>query len=94
MREPPPSGNRLRWGSVSEDVVGRAAQGVLGRARQVHPLRALVPGARCVGPAFTVRFEDADEPGAAPAANYLEDAPAGAVVVIVFALSWVVGLVY
>lgn len=53
-----------------------------GLGGQVHPLRALVPGARCVGPAFTVRFEDADEPGAAPAANYLEDAPAGAVVVI------------
>ncbi|ACY13668.1 RraA family protein [Haliangium ochraceum] len=53
-----------------------------GLGGQVHPLRALVPGARCAGPAFTVRFEDAERPGAAPAANYLEDTPPGSVVVI------------
>lgn len=53
-----------------------------GLSGQVSELVALVPGARCVGPAFTVRFEDAAIPGAAPAANYIETVPPGAVVVL------------
>ncbi|MFO7564392.1 MAG: RraA family protein [Enhygromyxa sp.] len=55
---------------------------VAGITGQAFALRAMVPGTRCAGPAFTVEFADTDDPRSAPAANYLEDVPAGAVVVI------------
>lgn len=45
-------------------------------------LRALAPGLRAVGPAFTVRFEPVEPGGAASAADYVDDVPAGAVVVL------------
>ncbi|MCB9762805.1 MAG: RraA family protein [Alphaproteobacteria bacterium] len=55
---------------------------LLGINGQVQAVRALVPGARCAGPAYTVRFAPVDVPADAPAANYLEAVPEGAVVVI------------
>lgn len=55
---------------------------MLGVAGQLSGVRAMVPGARCLGPAYTVTFEPVTDPGDGAAADYLEDVPAGAVVVL------------
>lgn len=74
------------------DIVGRFAQmpipvvsdaldrigvngGLLG-------IKALSPGSRCVGPAYTLRFEAVAAGVAAPAADYVDEVPRGAVIVL------------
>ena len=54
-------------------------QGVDGGCQGIRPL---VPGLKLHGPAYTVRFEPVTPGESAPAADYIDDVPAGAVVVI------------
>jgi 4-hydroxy-4-methyl-2-oxoglutarate aldolase len=44
--------------------------------------RPMTPGLRCIGPAFTVAFAPCDDSEPAPAADYIDEAPAGSVIVI------------
>ncbi|WP_106177663.1 RraA family protein [Prauserella shujinwangii] len=69
---------RLDTASVSDAL---DSIGVAGRLRGIA---ARVPGARAAGTAYTVRYEPVDESGPRfrNAANYLDDVPAGSIVVI------------
>jgi 4-hydroxy-4-methyl-2-oxoglutarate aldolase len=53
--------------------------GVNGGCGRIMPM---TPGSRCVGPAFTAKFEPVAPGELAAAADYIDDVPAGAVVVI------------
>jgi regulator of RNase E activity RraA len=55
---------------------------MLGVAGQLSGIRAMVPGARCAGPAYTVTFGPVTEASDGAAADYLEDVAAGSVVVL------------
>lgn len=48
----------------------------------VHGPKPMTAGLRCVGPAFTVSFAPCDDAAPAPAADYIDEAPAGSVIVI------------
>src|SRR6185369_9773290 len=45
-------------------------------------LRPVAPGLRCVGPAYTLKFEPVAEGQTAPAADYIDDVPPGSVIAI------------
>lgn len=45
-------------------------------------LRAIAPGWRCAGPAYTIRFVPVAPGERGPAADYIDDVPAGAVIVL------------
>lgn len=45
-------------------------------------IMAITPGARCIGRAFTVKFEPVIPGQSAPAADYIDEAPEGSVVVL------------
>jgi regulator of RNase E activity RraA len=68
--------NALSTSAVSD------ALDMLGLDGQLSGISAVVPGARCAGPAFTVTFAPAREAGEGAAADYLEDVPPGSVVVL------------
>lgn len=55
---------------------------MLGLDGQLSGISAISPGARCLGPAFTVSFAPVRQPGEGAAADYLEDVPPGSVVVL------------
>lgn len=54
-------------------------QGVNGGCLGIRPLG---PGLRCAGPAYTIRFEPVQPGERAPAAAYIDDVPAGSVVLL------------
>lgn len=68
--------NALSTSAVSD------ALDMLGLDGQLSGIGSLVPGARCAGPVFTVTFAPARHTGEGAAADYLEDVPPGAVVVL------------
>ncbi len=68
--------NTLSTSAVSD------ALDMLGLDGQLSGISAMAPGARCAGPAFTVTFAPARHTGDGAAADYLEDVPAGSVVVL------------
>lgn len=45
-------------------------------------IRPLMPGLRCAGPAYTVRFEPVRPGESGPAADYIDDVPSGSVIVL------------
>ena len=66
---------------ISTSAVSDALD-MLGLAGQLGGIRAMVPGARCLGPAYTVTFAPVEQPGEGVAADYLEDVAPGSVVVL------------
>ena len=55
---------------------------MLGVPGQLSGIRAMVPGARCAGPAYTVTFAPVTDASEGTAADYLEDVAPGSVVVL------------
>ena len=53
--------------------------GVNGGCGGILPVQ---PGASCLGPAYTVKFESVVPGAAAPAADYVDDVPSGSVIVL------------
>lgn len=72
--------SRLRGAAVAAISDALDSFGVNGGCGEL--LRPLVPGLAAAGPAFTLQFEPVEPGEAAPAADYIDEVPAGAVLVI------------
>lgn len=53
--------------------------GIDGGCRELRPIS---PGRRCVGPAYTIQFVPVEPGERGPAADYIDDVPAGAVIAL------------
>lgn len=69
------------WGQFSTAAISDALD-MLGINGGCHGLIPVVPGPMTVGPAYTVQFEPVEAGERAPAAEFVDDVPAGSVVAI------------